>query len=72
MSCFLVDCVEGLGRTEPLTTHFFVKVIVKLYVISDDGRQAAVAELQIADKLEDEVKEGMTSSRGGIEESVPI
>ena len=34
----LVDCVHGLGRAEPLTSHFFIKVIVELYVISDDGR----------------------------------
>ena len=60
------------GRADPLTLHFFVKVIVKLYVISDDGRQAAVAELRRADKLEDEVREGVTSFRGGFEESVPI
>ena len=57
--------------TKHLTPHFFVKV-VKLYVISDDGSQAAVAELRRADKLEDEVKEGVTSFRGGFEESVPI
>ena len=42
---------------EPYTLYFFIKVIVKLYVVSDDIRQAAVAELRRADKLEDEVKE---------------
>ena len=56
------------GRAETLTPHFFVKVIVKLYVISDGGRQDAVAELRRADKLEDEVKQGVTSFRGGFEE----
>ena len=47
-------------------------MILKLYVISDDGRQAAVAELRSADKLEDEVEEGMTSFRSEFEESVTI
>ena len=61
---FLVDCVVG----------FFIKVrsIVKLYVISDDDRQAAIAMLRRADKLEDEFNEGVTSIRGGFEESVTI
>ena len=56
---------EVLGRFEPLTSHFFIKVFVKLYVISNDGKQAAVAELRRTDKLKDEVKNGMTSVRDG-------
>ena len=72
MPCFLIDCVVGLGRVESLKLHFFIKVIVKLYVISNDGRQAAVAELRRADKLEDEVKKGVTSFRGGFKKRVPI
>ena len=47
---------------EPFTPRFFIKVIIKLYVISDVGRRAAVAELRRADKLAKEVKEGLTSS----------
>ena len=62
----------GLGKSETLHTHFFIKVNVKLYVISDVGRQAALAELRRADKLEDEVKKGLTSFRGGFEQSVTI
>ena len=50
---------------EPYTAHFFINVIVKLYVISDDGRHAAVAELRRADKLEDDVKESVATFRGG-------
>ena len=49
MPGFLDDCVVGWGRVEPRTPHFFIKVIVKLYLISDDGRQAAVTELRRAD-----------------------
>ena len=55
---------------EPYTPHFCIKVIVKLYVISDIRRQVAVAELRRADKLNDEVMESVTSFRGGFEESV--
>ena len=62
-------CRFGKGGTPDIP--FFIKVIVKLYVISDDGRQVAVAELR-ADKLEDEIKEGMTSIRCVFEESVTI
>ena len=58
MSCFLVDFVVGLGKGWTPHTPFLYQTIVKLYVISDDGRKAAVAELSRADKLEDEVKEG--------------
>ena len=65
MPCFLVDCV-----VEPLNP-FLYKVIIKLYFISDDGRQAAVAELRWADNLEN-VKEGIISFRGGFEVSVII
>ena len=57
---------------EPFTPNFFIKVIVKLYVISDVRRDAAVADLKRADKLEDEVKEIMTSFRGAFEDSVTI
>ena len=55
-----------MRRVEPFTPHFFVKVIVKLYFISDVGRQAAAAE---GDKLEDEFKERVASFRGGFEEA---
>ena len=72
MPCFLVDCVVRFGRrVEPLTPHFFINVIVKLHVISYDGRQVAVAELR-TDMLDDEVKERVTSFRDGFEESVTI
>ena len=53
-------------RIESLSHHFFIKYIVKLNVISDDDRQAAVAELRKVDKLEDEVRECVTSFRGGL------
>ena len=43
---------EGLN-----SSHFFIKVIVKLYVISDDDRRAAAAELNRGDKLEDDIKD---------------
>ena len=49
-----------------------MKVIVKLYVISNDDRQAAITELRRADKLEDEVKEGVTNFSGGFEEGITI
>ena len=61
MPCFLV-----------VTPNFFIKIIVKLYVISDDGKQAAVTELRRAVKLEDVVTESMTIFRSGIEESLMI
>ena len=61
------------GVTEEiLTPHFFVKIILKLYVISNDGRQAAVAELRRADMFRMRFKEGVTSFRGGFEESVTV
>ena len=41
-------------------TPFLYKSYVKVYAISDNGKQAAVAELR-ADKLEEEDKEGVTS-----------
>ena len=74
---FVIDllmrhCVVGLGKRPTLHTYLFIKVIVKLYVISDDGTQAAVAELRRANKLEDEVKEGVKSFIGGFEESVTM
>ena len=43
------------GRVEPFKLHFFIKVIVKLYVISNVGTEAVIAKLR-ADKLEDEVR----------------
>ena len=68
LSCLLCGWfAEGLNPS-----RFYTKVIVKLKVISDDGRQAAVAEMRRADKFEDKVKEGVTSFRGRFEESVTI
>ena len=60
---------EALNPSHP---GFVIKVIVKLYVILDVGRRAAVAELRNVYKLKDEVKEGLTGFRGGFEESVTI
>ena len=45
---------------------------VKLYIISDDGWQAAVGAERRADNLKDVVKEGVTSFRPEFEESVTI
>ena len=58
----------GLNPSHPIS----LMVIVKLYVIWDVGRQTAVAELGRDDKLEDGVKQSVTSIRGGFEESVTI
>ena len=41
--------------------------MIKLYVILDDGRQATVAELTIADKLDDEAMEVVICLRDGFE-----
>ena len=60
---------EGLN---PSHTNLFIKVIVKLYAILNDGRQAVVTELRRAYKLKDEVKESVTRFRGGFEDSVTI
>ena len=51
---------------EPLTPRLCIKGIVRLYIISDDGRQA---DLRRAEKLEDDVKVGVASFRGGCDES---
>ena len=72
MPCFLVDCLVGLGKGWIPKIYFFTKFIVKLYVISDDGRQATIAELRRNDELEDEVKDDVMSFRGGFEETVTI
>ena len=59
-------------RVESFTSHFVIKVIVQLYIISDVGREAAVAMSRRADKLKDRIKESVTSFRGVFEESVTI
>ena len=72
IQCFFVDCLVDLKRIEPFTYRFFIKAIVKLYVILDVGREAAVGEMRKADKLKDEIKKSVTSSRGRFKESLAI
>ena len=59
-------CGIGLGKVDPFTPYFFIKVFVQLYVILGDGRHATVAELRKVDKLDDEVQESGTSFRGWV------